>query len=80
MTEREAQPDSVRPGRCARCDTGGMKAYSGDLRLRIVAPRAHEALADAIWAALAVMTPADARDYSDHAGYQARGQLARTLP
>ena len=64
-----------------------LPAYSPDLNpieeafskakalLRTAAARAHEALAAAIWAALAAITPADARGYFDHAGYPARGQL-----
>ena len=37
--------------------------------LRTAAARTHEALAAAIWAALAAITPADARGYFTHCGY-----------
>jgi transposase len=65
-----------------------LPAYSPDLNpieeafsklkalLRAAAARAHEALAEAIWAARAAITPADARGYFAHAGYPAQGQLA----
>jgi transposase len=38
-------------------------------RLRAAAARTHEALVAAIWAALAAITPADARGYFTHCGY-----------
>lgn len=37
--------------------------------LRSAAARAHEALVGAIWAALAAISPADARGYFAHGGY-----------
>ncbi len=40
-------------------------------RLRDAAARTHEALVAAIWAALRAITPADARGYFTHGGYQA---------
>jgi transposase len=64
-----------------------LPAYSPDLNpieeafskvkalLRAAAARAHETLAGAIWAALAAISPADARGYFDHAGYPVQGQL-----
>jgi transposase len=65
-----------------------LPAYSPDLNpieeafskvktlLRSAAARTHEALADAIWAALAAITPADALGYITHCGYQAQAQLS----
>jgi transposase len=44
--------------------------------LRTAAARTHEALAAAIWATLAAITPADARGYFSHCGYQALAQHA----
>jgi transposase len=44
--------------------------------LRTAAARTHEALADAIWAALAAIAPADALGYLTHCGYQAQAQLS----
>jgi len=38
--------------------------------LRTAAAREHEALVSAIWAALRAITPADARGYVTHGGYQ----------
>ena len=61
-----------------------LPAYSPDLNpieeafsklkalLRRAAARTHEALAAAIWAALAAITPADARGYFTHCGYPVR--------
>lgn len=40
--------------------------------LRTAAARTHEALVEAIWAALEAITPADARGYFTHCGYPAR--------
>jgi transposase len=60
-----------------------LPAYSPDLNpieeafskvkalLRTAAARTHEALAAAIWAALAAITPSDARGYFTHCGYPA---------
>jgi len=59
-----------------------LPAYSPDLNpieeafskvktlLRSAAARVHEALVAAIWAALRAITPADARGYFTHCGYQ----------
>jgi transposase len=44
--------------------------------LRTAAARTHEALAEAIWSALAAITPADVHGYFTHCGYPARHQLA----
>jgi transposase len=41
-------------------------------RLQAAAPRAHEALVAAIWAALASVTPSDAQGYARHCGYLSR--------
>jgi len=41
-----------------------------------VAARTHEALVEAIWAALRAITPDDARGYFIHAGYPPLAQLA----
>ncbi len=61
-----------------------LPAYSPDLnpieeafskvkaRLRTAAARTHEALAEAIWAALAAITPADAGGYFTRCGYPVR--------
>jgi transposase len=58
-----------------------LPAYSPDLNpieeafskvkalLRTAAARTHEALAAAVWAALAAISPADARGYFSHCGY-----------
>jgi transposase len=46
--------------------------------LRSAAARAHEALVEAIWAALAAISPADARGYFSHGGY-GRPQRRRSL-
>jgi transposase len=43
--------------------------------LRTAAARTHEALAAAIWTALAAVTPADIRGYFAHCGYPTRLQL-----
>jgi transposase len=63
-----------------------LPAYSPDLSpieeafakvkalLRQAAARTHAALAAAIWAALAAITPADARGYFTHCGYPIRAQ------
>jgi transposase len=40
--------------------------------LRTAAARTHEALVEAIWAALRAITPADARGYFTHCGYPPR--------
>jgi transposase len=40
--------------------------------LRTAAARTHEALVEAIWAALAAITPSDARGYFTHCGYPAQ--------
>jgi transposase len=65
-----------------------LPAYSPDLNpieeafskvkalLRTAAARTHEALVEAIWAALAAITPADALGYITHCGYQAQAQLS----
>jgi transposase len=65
-----------------------LPAYSPDLnpieeafskvktRLRTAAARTHEALVEAIWIALAAITPADALGYVTHCGYQAQAQLS----
>ena len=65
-----------------------LPAYSPDLNpieeafskvkalLRTAAARTHEALAAAIWAALAAITPADVRGYFNHCGYQPLAQQA----
>jgi transposase len=65
-----------------------LPAYSPDLNpieeafsklktlLRTAAARTHEALAKAIWAALAAITPADALGYVTHCGYQVQAQLS----
>jgi transposase len=42
--------------------------------LRTAAARTHEALAEAIWAALRAITPANARGYFIHCGYPALAQ------
>ena len=64
-----------------------LPAYSPDLNpieeafskvkalLRQAAARAHEALAEALWAALRAITPADARGYFTHCGYPPSDQL-----
>jgi transposase len=44
--------------------------------LRTAAARTAEALAKAIWAALAAITPADARGYFTHCGYSAQAHLS----
>lgn len=44
--------------------------------LRTAAARTHEALAEAIWAALQAITPADARGYFTHCGYPPLAQTA----
>jgi transposase len=44
--------------------------------LRQAAARTAEALAEAIWAALAAITPADARGYFTHCGYPAQAHLS----
>jgi transposase len=61
-----------------------LPAYSPDLNpieeafskvkalLRRAAARTHEALVEAIWAALRAITPADARGYFTHCGYPAQ--------
>jgi transposase len=65
-----------------------LPAYSPDLNpieeafsklkalLRTAAARTHEALAEAIWAALTAITPADAHGYFAHAGYPPLAQPA----
>jgi transposase len=65
-----------------------LPAYSPDLNpieeafskvkalLRTAAARTHEALAEAIWAALDAITPADACGYVTHCGYQTQAQLS----
>ena len=65
-----------------------LPAYSPDLNpieeacskvkmlLRTAAARTHEALAAAIWAALAAITPTDALGYLTHSGYQPQAQLS----
>ena len=42
--------------------------------LRTAAARTHEALVTALWAALAAITPSDARGYFTHCGYPALAQ------
>ena len=44
--------------------------------LRTAAARTHEALAAAIWSALAAITPADIRGYFTHCGYPPLAQHA----
>jgi transposase len=44
--------------------------------LRTAAARTHEALAEAIWAALKAISPADARGYFTHCGYPPLAQPA----
>jgi transposase len=63
-------------------------AYSPDLNpieeafsklkalLRTAAARTHEALAEAVWAALRAVSPADARGYFTHCGYPPLAQPA----
>ena len=46
-----------------------MKAYSKDLRIRVL-----EALAAATWAGLDAITPTDARGRARHAGYRRKRQ------
>jgi transposase len=65
-----------------------LPAYSPDLNpieeafsklktlLRTAAARTHEALAEALWAALQAITPADAQGYVTHCGYQIQAQLS----
>ncbi len=65
-----------------------LPAYSPDLNpieeafskvkafLRTAAARTHEALAEAIWSALAAITPADARGYFTHCGYPPQAHLS----
>lgn len=44
--------------------------------LRTAAARTHETLAEAIWAALGAITPADAQGYFTHCGYPPLAQVA----
>jgi transposase len=44
--------------------------------LRTAAARTHEALAGAIWAALAAISPRDARGYFTHCGYPLQAQVS----